>query len=228
MITIGEHKFFDKIKNDCKVIFDVGARDDVNYLKDSDNKEFHLFEPNSKFYDNLLNNLKPYLSLHNVISNNFGIGSEDSDLVYYHNTQSFTKLVTNYRSDPSNTSVFKVRDFKKYVTDNNIEAIDFLKIDTEGFELDVLYSDIDYIKKYVKFIQFEYTSAWLSKTPVKLLTDVYADLSGDFDFYLLKDDAHPIYKKYSGDMIPVNVSMIGEIDSFMKEGYGYNLGLIKK
>ena len=46
-----EIDFFNAIKEDLEVIFDIGSRDDIDYLKNSYDKsrEFHLFEPDPKF-----------------------------------------------------------------------------------------------------------------------------------------------------------------------------------
>lgn len=227
MITIGEKKFFNQIKDDCKLIFDIGARDDVFFLSEKNDIEIHLFEPNTVFYNSLLNELKKFDNT-KVISNNFGLGSVSEEITYYHNTQSFTKLVTNYLSDTNNVSIFKVVDFKEYVSTNKIDKIDFIKIDTEGYEPEIIFSDIEFFKTNIKYLQFEYTSAWLSKPSVIRLETIYNDLSTYFNFYLLRDDQHPISNKFKDDLTLIDNNMFIEIDDYMKQGYGFNFGLIKK
>lgn len=71
--------------------------------------------------------------------------------------------------------------------ENNIYEIDFLKIDTEGFELCVLKGFDDYLKK-VKIIQFEYGGTFLDNE-IKLSTII--DYLKNYNFsnfsYLVKD-----------------------------------------
>ena len=67
----------------------------------------------------------------------------------------------------SNKIMLKVKTASSYIEEHNIENIDFLKIDTEGFELNVLHGFKDHIKK-VKIIQFEYGGTFLD-SKVKLL-----------------------------------------------------------
>jgi FkbM family methyltransferase len=228
MITIGEYYFFNKIKEKCRIIFDVGTRDDIHYISLKSDIEFHLFEPNIEFYMALDKNLMPYKENKKIFSNNFGLGYKTETITYYHNTQSFTKLITNHLSNSNHTSNFKVVSFKEYIIENNIEFIDFLKIDTEGYEIDVIYSDIEYLEKFVKYIQFEYTSAWLSHDKKLLIRDIYNRLSNTFDFYILKDDAHPISLLYPKDMTEVTEDLFNIIDSYMTDGYGFNIALIQK
>ena len=49
MINKEELEFYNSIKEECKIIFDVGCREDTNYIENSKNKIFHLFEPNLFF-----------------------------------------------------------------------------------------------------------------------------------------------------------------------------------
>ena len=52
----GEKYFRNKIFNNrgCKIIFDIGCREDIHYAKISKNKIFHYFEPNPIFYKNCI------------------------------------------------------------------------------------------------------------------------------------------------------------------------------
>ena len=46
-----EIEFFNRIKEDVSVVFDIGLRDDIDYLKNSFDKsrKFHMFEPDPNF-----------------------------------------------------------------------------------------------------------------------------------------------------------------------------------
>jgi hypothetical protein len=60
---------------------------------------------------------------------------------------------------------------KDYIINNNIKNIDFLKIDTEGYELKVLEGFEDYLSN-IKIIQFEYGGTFLDNN-TKLFDIIY-------------------------------------------------------
>ena len=55
-----EVTFFNKIKSEIDVMFDIGSRDDIDYLANSMDKSrsFHMFEPDPNFVVNVSDNLK--------------------------------------------------------------------------------------------------------------------------------------------------------------------------
>ena len=99
-----------------------------------------------------------------------GIGKEESILPYYERAESF---VNRFNESPSkNLSIIPL---SKYINDKSIENIDFLKIDTEGFELDVLQS-LGPKLSCVKHIQFEYGGTYPDRGI--FLKDIYEILEG--------------------------------------------------
>ena len=72
----------------------------------------------------------------------------------------------------------------KYTTINSIEKIDFLKIDTEGYEFDVLLGLKNKIEK-VKFILFEHHYHDMIKKNYTF---------SDINYFLLKNNFTQIYK----------------------------------
>lgn len=139
---IDEAKYFDTIKDECKVIFDIGASYSpyIEYPQ-----EVHYFDPQPSVIENLKGltnaNVKSYY-------NCFGLSDVETILPFYR----YGDFVT--------ATDFKIGDFplklgKNYVEENDIKNIDFLKIDVEGFELKVLKGFGEHLNK-VKYIQFEY------------------------------------------------------------------------
>jgi FkbM family methyltransferase len=152
----GEQLFFNKIKNNINVIFDVGCRQNSEFL--NFNGECHYFDPVKNFIDNLSEqsniNKKSYF-------NNFGLGNENKELFYFPRYQSFFDRVKSCGvSDNSNKIILKIRKAVDYIHENSITKIDFLKIDTEGFELDVL-KGFEHKLCNVNIIQFEYGGTYL-------------------------------------------------------------------
>jgi FkbM family methyltransferase len=154
--TNGELQFYTIIKNDIKVIFDVGCRSDSEFIDFIG--EVHYFDPVKRFIDSLskqpTNNSVSYF-------NNFGLGNENTELYYYPAYQSFYDRVNSCRiSDASNKIKLIIKKASEYCIEKNISNIDFLKIDTEGFELNVLKGFEDELQK-VNIIQFEYGGTYL-------------------------------------------------------------------
>ena len=154
--TNGEANFFDAIKNNIKIIFDVGCRTDTEFL--SFEGEVHYFDPVSNFIETLSkmsnNNSKSYF-------NNFGLSTENKKIFYYPKYQSFhDRIISCKKSDDKNKILLDIKKAKDYIKEKNIDFIDFLKIDTEGHELDVLRGFGDSLSR-VNIIQFEYGGTYL-------------------------------------------------------------------
>ena len=153
----GELLFLNRIKDEINIAFDVGSRYDSEFL--NINAEVHYFEPVPDFLDKLSKtenkNKKSYF-------NNFGLGNSNETIVYYPKYQSFcnrkkTFGVPENKLDKLHLCIKKAVD---YIVEKNIKSIDFLKIDTEGYEFDVLRGFEDMITS-VKIIQFEYGGTFL-------------------------------------------------------------------
>ena len=178
--TNGEHKFFTDIKDKINIIFDVGCRSDSEFV--SFHGEVHYFDPVNAFIEQLKTvenaNRRSYF-------NNFGLGEDNKELYYYPAYQSFYDRVTScHSSDDSNKFLLTIKTGKDYITANNITAIDFLKIDTEGYELHVLQGFGDYVE-HIKVIQFEYGGTFLDNR-VKLIDVIqYLEQKGFHNFSYL-------------------------------------------
>jgi FkbM family methyltransferase len=153
--TNGERHFFTKIKNKINIVFDVGC-------KDSDFLQFH---GEVHYFDPVDENIEKLEVKRNYNSgsyfNIFGLGNDNTQLYYYPAYDSFYDRVSSCMvSDASNKVLLHIKKGKDYVTDNNIKNIDFLKIDTEGYELNVLKGFEEFLEN-VKIIQFEYGGTFL-------------------------------------------------------------------
>lgn len=155
--TNGEKIFYEKHKDQFKVIWDVGCRSDSLFT--SFTGQVHYFEPCSSHLDLLVsqNNILNAQSFFNP----FGLSDENQFLSYYPTYQSFFDRVSSCgRSDDENKITLEVRRADEYIRKNNIQEIDFLKIDTEGYEFKVL-KGFGETLSIVKMIQFEYGGTFL-------------------------------------------------------------------
>ena len=143
------------------IIFDVGANKGqtiIKYQKLFPKAKIYSFEPSPKIF-HILNNKFKYMQNLNIY--NFAFGSEVNERS--HNS-GFYKLIDNFRvknfpdekisyKDSLNIKLNTIDNFVKTI---NLHQIDILKIDTEGFEEEVLKGSIETLKSNkIKFIELE-------------------------------------------------------------------------
>jgi FkbM family methyltransferase len=159
----GEKLFYTSIKDKINVIFDIGCRSDTLFTDFPG--EVHYFDPVPEFIDTLKS-----VKNSNKVSyfNSFGIGNENVELPYYPRHQSFYDRIASCNvSDDANKIILNIKKGIDYVNEKNIQSIDFMKIDTEGYEFNVLKGFENYLEN-VKVIQFEYGGTFLDNN-VKLI-----------------------------------------------------------
>ena len=135
-----ELKVFKSLKN-VKTVFDIGARDDIDYLVLKPNITLHAFEPNPMFFNQLKENAKGY----KAYLNNFGCGEKEGFYRYNEGSQSIGGV---------DEKGLLIKRLDKYIDEHRIKRIDFLKIDVELYELKVIKGLGDKIK-ICRYIQYE-------------------------------------------------------------------------
>ena len=154
--TNGELYFLNLIHKNINVIFDVGCRTDSEFIELE--KEVHYFDPVPNFIKTISEKKNKNT---NAYFNNFGLSDKVEEIFYYPKYQSFyDRTASCINSDNSNKIILKVKTAKHYIENNKINSIDFLKIDTEGYELNVL-KGFGELLNNVKIIQFEYGGTFL-------------------------------------------------------------------
>lgn len=154
------HQFFSKIDNENYNIVDIGAQSGLYSLfaKYLPNATFYAFEPFKETF-NLLNDNLILNGITNVLSFNIGI-SNTSGLTTLNTCMSHNGLHTMGKNP------IRFNDIKKI--EINIDTLDncfyhknipvhFIKIDTEGWEYNILKGGELTIKKYRPIIQLEYS-----------------------------------------------------------------------
>ena len=169
----GEDNFFKYIKNNCKVIFDVGCfagiydngDKAVNPFTQLNDVDVHYFDPVPEYVDEVEEQIA---SKDRSFLNRFGLSDTTGKIPYYSEVMSFverSKTLPHRVTDPDR--MFDIKRGDVYVKENNIKSIDFLKIDVEGFEKGVIEGFGDSIKN-IKIIQFEYGGCWID-SEIKLV-----------------------------------------------------------
>lgn len=208
--TNGEEQFLLKIKDDINVIFDVGCRTDTQFV--NFRGDVHYFDPIDEFIDQL-KNIKNMNK--NAFFNNFGLGNDNINLYYYPRYQSFYDRINSRGiSDDVNKKLLYIKKGKDYVINNNIKNIDFLKIDTEGYEFNVLQGFEDFLEN-IKIIQFEYGGTFLDNN-VKLIDIInYLKQKGFYKFSYLTNNGTKIITDFRDHYKYCNIVCINKNSDFI-------------
>ena len=127
-----------EVKNDA-VVFDIGAfKGDTAYFfskKCSNKARIYAFEPDENNYKILLK-IKDKYKLNNVIASNILFSNLETEI--------------NFLSMDLNRPAVKMKSttIDKFVEENNIEKINYIKMDVEGAEKNILEGAIKTIKKF--------------------------------------------------------------------------------
>jgi FkbM family methyltransferase len=195
----GEHYLINKIlkKNLADiakpVIFDVGANVGKYFLmlaRDFPQAQIYAFEPNNNAFTQLVANVGKSVNCVNV-----GMGEEEkagkiftysNNLVSEHASIYGDVFRTFHKADDVMELDFQMTTLDLFCERENITGIDFLKIDTEGNELNVLKGGGKMLsKRKVKIIQFEFGECDVFSRV--FLQDFYAILP-DYNIYRLDSE----------------------------------------
>jgi FkbM family methyltransferase len=120
-----------------KVVFDVGAnvgQSTITYLEQFPQAQIYSFEPVVGTYRKLVETTKQHKRVHPY---NLGMGREPGETTINVNPVSLVSSIV-LRRDEDHPETIKLESIPSFAHKNQIESIDFLKIDTEGYELEVL------------------------------------------------------------------------------------------
>ena len=157
-------KITSNLNIEIQTIFDIGANVGTTvktFHRNFPNAIIHAFEPNPSVFNKLEKN---YKSNSKVILNNIGVGDKNGILKLNRHINSGA---TSFKDPNNNTNPdynskiidkidVQVKTLKEYISNSNIDNIDILKIDVEGFEMEVL-NGIDpiYLSEKIKLVMIE-------------------------------------------------------------------------
>ena len=194
--TNGEMNLLDFViyasKNTPVCVFDVGSNKGdytISCLRVAEKHHksiaIHAFEPNSKSYADLTKLCADY----NNVKINKAIVSETqgTEKIYFDNQG--TTIASLYVRDGfnQNEEVNSIT-LENYISENNIEKIDLIKLDVEGHEYSCIKGLGNMIKSNkIDYIQFEYGATYIDAG--RFFKNIYDLLSEHWDIYRLRNNA---------------------------------------
>ena len=157
-----------------KLIFDVGAnigQTSVTYATAFPEAIIHAFEPSPEAYQKLVENTSGFP---NVVTHPFALGRTDAVLGFAQSSASTrNRLLPATAAGGENTIQVQVRNGADAFRDLSASRIDYLKIDTEGHDYDVLLGMVPVLAQ-VDFIEVEAAMNPYNKThvPIRKVEDL--------------------------------------------------------
>lgn len=204
--TNGEYRALKEIANDYVenkiTIFDVGANigdfsNQVSALFKYSELTLMAFEPSSRSFSTLKDNTanNPAIQLFNI-----GFGEKPESVKLYFDTNG-SEMASTYKRNLDHLNIhmdnfeqIELSTIDYFCKQKGISIIDFLKIDVEGKELDVLMGAQSLIEsKQIKYIMFEFGG-----------TDIDSRVFFK-DFYLLLKDKYDLFRLTGNSMIPITM-----------------------
>lgn len=153
-----------RIKN-SNISIDIGANIGITaiWMAKNSNKVY-AFEPEKNNLKRLKDNLKVN-GIDNVEIVEKAVSDRDTvGVLNIFESYGHHSLSANHISSPINTQQVDIISLEKFCNLNNISEIDFLKIDVEGFELEVLMGAKNLLNnKKIKVIAFEHSKVLLEE-----------------------------------------------------------------
>ena len=180
-------------------VFDIGANmgdTALNFSKITGEKGvIYAFEPDNINFTRATKNIQ-LNSVTNILLQNIGLGNVNQTLKLYKvnsGNQGMNRILSDQINIPY--SEIKVRKLDDFIDDNQINKIDLIKIDVEGYEMNVLNGGIRALKKLTPILFIEINDANLklhgnsASSLVKFLNDLnYTVYHADSDIKLSEAD----------------------------------------
>ena len=199
--------YFNKFSDDIKTIVHVGAHfgQEVEFYKTHKPNEIHLFEPNPSVFKKLEKNIEKF---QNVSIYNFALGSNQDFVNFYVSNENDGE--SSSILEPSGHLIAKP-EISFHLSSEKVQVqrfdyfgisnIDFVNIDTQGYELEVIKGFGEELKN-IKFLHCEINRNYVYKNNT---------LVNDLDSYLDKNN----FIKFALSPIAKLIKII-EIESIKK------------
>ena len=164
-LPTGTNLFYDIDKyfglKNIKIVFDIGAnigQSVFDYAEHFKNAKIYSFEPVKSTFHELAKNTNKYT---NVQIYNIGFGVEKKQQLINLISDSRSNSI-KFHTDSQNKELIEIDTIDNFSSTNSITQLDFVKIDTEGYEIEVLKGSENLLKH--QRIHFILTECEISKS----------------------------------------------------------------
>ena len=155
--------------------------------------EVHSFEPLKNLCDQIVES-KNINNFNNIFVNNFGLSDKESVMTIYKNNLNIGKT-SLIKSDYTDAEDVYIKMLDTFWKDNNKDKkIDFVKIDVEGYEYQVLLGMEEIINKYKPKILFEYSPVFYKDIDIKGQDIIIFLLNKNYKIYDVENNGKEITK----------------------------------
>ena len=179
------------IKN--KIVVDAGANVGIFsiYAAVLGAKKIYAFEPVKETYDILVENIKRNELENRIIPINKGLGNKNEIKIisYKCGGDGEANISAKKNKELKNQSAELIL-LDDFVKENNIERIDFIKMDTEGYEENILLGAKETIKRWKPILSF---SAYHKPTDKERLPKIVKSIRPDYRITLNKFSEEDFY-----------------------------------
>ncbi len=191
-IVIDDQYGLKTFKKSYSTIIDAGAQIGVfsvyaNYF--NPNATIYSFEPSKKIFNLLAKNTQ---NSQNIKIFNLALGESEKTInlltgnknpLYGGDAIENSEMVLNQKEKFLNTEEIKMTTIDKLVETNNIQSVDFIKIDTEGYEKNILLGAKETIKKFSPIIV---CSAYHLKNDKIEIPKLIKSIDNNYQYHLTK------------------------------------------
>ena len=203
----GEYALLKHVLPNCSVFIDVGANKGewTSYIiadKGHTTYKCHLFEPGANAFAQLKNT---FSNNQNVELNNVAVSNTPGILEFYEeeNAGGMSSAVKGWSAESIEPVQVPCTTIDQEIVVKNLEAVDFIKIDVEGFDLKVMEGAVKSLKaQLIGLIQFEYNECWFD-TGSSLVKA----------YHLLTGNGYKVYIIRPNGLMDYNVKTYGDFYS---------------
>jgi FkbM family methyltransferase len=176
------------------------------------------FEPQSETFRRMIKNIQ-LNNLINIITVNKAVGDVDGFITILQDEDSAKSFVSKSVEKEKNPDTIEVINFDSFIKKQQIYNIDYLKIDVEGFEYNVLIGMKNFLKNTPpKIIQIELYENFLNRSgsSINQVKEFFSDL--DYSFYKLNPKLNKLskaIKDFEGDFFVLKNENISNLSQYI-------------
>jgi hypothetical protein len=153
------------------------------------NWDCYFIEPVKETFDSLIKNYNEHYPNNNFKYGNYAIHvNEGEDFLVTNKVDDSRGMCSFFRDENEHTERLHItkKTFKSFLTENNISKIDFLKIDCEGMDYEIILQCFDN-NVYPDLILFEEISLNVNQNTIRNCSDLYNWVSNQDAYVIISD-----------------------------------------